>query len=727
MVAVVTWRTKDTLVLGAKKINRYLRIFKQKIEYKLKGVDKIEDTFILYRIIGNDLYPRHKKGQSRTNLRFILENETDFPGVKKKFIVNRIVDEAEEKAIINLLKKNKQDFIRIPFSANDLLEVDYDLSFLPRKDYLYSEEFEELPTSQREQIMAAIYRMKNIYTMNNNSARNAALSDGKKLAKWVLPWDGNCYLTEKAWQDIVGAIKEKSYYKYFIVPMDRLLNNENLLKPDYIPNAIEEPQIIFRFDSEEVFNEAFCYGRRPKVELLWRLCVPGVWDDWSDAFWDQKRRPRLRGTHKFGYAGWVARLFSGSASLEAANSESSVNRGIARNRSVLDTIQDIQYRASMLLNDSNNYSLEQISSVSDIKEKLVAEANQIISKKRVYSVTHKTTTPPSGDKHDYLHPAPYWWPNPDTSDGLPYIWRDGERIPSTDFREEDGDNGPYDRTRLQLLFDDSIILSLAWVATGETKYIQQAIKLLKVFFVNEDTRMNPHMKYAQVVMGKNGNEGIGRGIIEAKDMYYYLDAVRIMESSGSLVSKDRKVFQAWLRMYLEWLTESSQGTIERRSSNNHGTFYDLQVMAIADYLGEKKDLFNTIVRSIARLDQQFTDDGTQLEELERTNSLHYCQFNIQGWLAINRISRRYGTDFMKPVDGRDSKLMKGIKKLLLEYSEGWHYQQIDDFNEIRLYPIYYELQKYEKFAVGGFEKKADQLETHFSPHFAILPYWQFTK
>ena len=43
-----------------------------------------------------------------------------------------------------------------------------------------------------------------------------------------------------------------------------------------------------------------------------------------------------------------------------------------------------------------------------------------------FSVMHKKLTPPSGDKHDYMSFAPYWWPDPSTPDGLPYIRRDGE-------------------------------------------------------------------------------------------------------------------------------------------------------------------------------------------------------------------------------------------------------------------------------------------------------------
>src|SRR5207302_521491 len=49
-----------------------------------------------------------------------------------------------------------------------------------------------------------------------------------------------------------------------------------------------------------------------------------------------------------------------------------------------------------------------------------------------WAVTDKTQVPPSGDKHDYLSQAPYWWPNPNTPDGCPYIRKDGQRNPDVD-------------------------------------------------------------------------------------------------------------------------------------------------------------------------------------------------------------------------------------------------------------------------------------------------------
>src|ERR1051325_4038529 len=63
--------------------------------------------------------------------------------------------------------------------------------------------------------------------------------------------------------------------------------------------------------------------------------------------------------------------------------------------------------------------------------KLKRDAERALDVKPV-SVTEKNLAPPMGDKHDYMSIAPYWWPNPATPNGLPFIRRDGEVNPERD-------------------------------------------------------------------------------------------------------------------------------------------------------------------------------------------------------------------------------------------------------------------------------------------------------
>lgn len=314
------------------------------------------DSFILYRIIGNDLPPRHQSGQSLANLRFILENEPPLPGCEKRWVVNRITDPVNEAAILDLLHAHNQPVVRIPFVPADYANIPLDVTSLPAPDYLSSRRFEffgRFSLKYRNRLHGAAHRLKNLYVMNNNGARNAALADGRARAKWVLPFDGNCFFTTSAWSRLVADVTARPWLKYFAVPMARLLDNARLTDPAFTPPANEEPQLLFRCDAAESFNEAFPYGRRPKVEMFWRLGIPGPWDLWTESSWDQPRRPLSPEAFQFGLAGWVARLFSGVSRLEVSARNSPGKRGLARQEAILTMLGNLD--ASLGLPVSSPY------------------------------------------------------------------------------------------------------------------------------------------------------------------------------------------------------------------------------------------------------------------------------------------------------------------------------------------------------------------------------------
>jgi len=305
------------------------------------------DTFVLYRVIGNDLPPRHASGQSLANLRFILEHEPTLPGCEKRWIVNRITDSSLEAATLAVLREHRQPFIHFPFVAAEYAALGLDHECLPRSDFLASRRFARLNQKKKNRLLCAVYRLKNLYVMNNNGARNAALADGRARAKWVLPFDGNCSFTMAAWERLVADVTARPWLKYFAVPMARLLDNHELDAPAFSPPANEEPQLLFRRDSVECFNPAFPYGRRPKVELFWRLGIPGRWDDWTECAWDQPRRSLSPEAYEFGVAGWVARLFSGVSRLEVPARSGPGKRGLARQEAILAMLAELDHRLGL--------------------------------------------------------------------------------------------------------------------------------------------------------------------------------------------------------------------------------------------------------------------------------------------------------------------------------------------------------------------------------------------
>jgi hypothetical protein len=721
-------------------------------EYRARGLDREPDRFVLYRIVGNDLYPRHKRGQALENVRFILENEPALAECEKRWIVNRIFDPEQEAAIVAMLEAHGQPYLRIPFDAEAYRAVGWDTDVLPAPGYLASEEFHGMAglggagLLRIKRAATMTHRLKNNYVMNNNGARNTALRDGRARAKWVLPWDGNCFVTAAAWDEIRAAVTAKPWLTHFVVPMARILDNADLIRADFVPDPVEEPQLLFRRDGRAEFDERFCYGRRPKVELFWRLGIPGKWDSWKDDPWDLPRPPLSDEARRFDAAGWVARLFSGASELETADHQSFKQRGRVREDAITATIDlldqrlaaeadgvaepeaasgPVFYRPAALA--ALRAELAADTPPAGLAAALLADAESALGE-GPFSVTHKTSLPPSGDPHDYWHPAPYWWPNPKTADGLPYVKRDGERVPGTEFGSPESDK--YDRTRLQQMFDTTLALGLAWHVTGRDDFAAAASRNLQAWFVDPETRMTPHLEQAQVRLGHNGNKGNNSGVIEFKDIAYLLDAVRLLEAGAALPAEVGAGLRAWLESYLDWLQNSPQGRKERMTANNHGTYYDLQFGAIAAFLGRRELLRETLIRAQSRLAQQILPNGLQPEEMRRTTTAHYAFFNLQGWVNLVRLGQ--STASLHPVWTAHpwSLLRQAVVGLLAHDLDLWPYPQLDAFDTLRATPLAAWarqedlLDRAQAAALRGGDPAT--LPARFHPHDGIPCYWELT-
>jgi hypothetical protein len=301
-------------------------------------------------------------------------------------------------------------------------------------------------------------------------------------------------------------------------------------------------------------------------------------------------------------------------------------------------------------------------------------------------------------------------------------------VPGTRLYEALSDN--YDRTRLQRLFDDSFVLALAWDYTGDARYAEHAARLVRAWFLDAATAMNPHLEYAQVRWGHNGNKGSGRGIIEMKDLYYFLDGVRLLERGEFLSCAEQDELRTWLARYLDWLRKNEQGHGERATSNNHGTYYDLQVVAIATYLDVPGIIRETLRDSRSRLMAQFDSSGAQPEELKRTTTAHYCCFNLQGWINLVTLGEVAGEDLwsFQGCDGRG--IRRGMEWILSHVGQDWPYPQLDEFDAGRFAPIAHVCAR--KFgekpgAVGDLIASAEDIKPLFYPHDGIMPFWQLSR
>ncbi|KAL8283667.1 hypothetical protein RQP46_005462 [Phenoliferia psychrophenolica] len=423
------------------------------------------DTLVLYRILGNDLPPRHSPGQTLRNLRFLLQHESDFSTlshlgphlvhhahsygsgskakvathteggglrVDKYFVLNRIAEPEMLKAILSLLT-------RYSVPASRILVIPFKWDEYEHRDFRWDGGVDTLlgwgigPQDQVALAKAALVKpvvepsapgeLVDQATLNAkgnleaNGGRNYALEHGRALphARWILPLDGNSFFTPLAMHSIVQTLSIAGEgdvaSRYVIIPMARLLSNQGVLannsialvphaaphegtsaaddaashhRPLTAPDTPEEPQVGFRYDSTESFQEAMRYGRRSKLELLWRLgAIPysrGL--DRRTLPWEQSDRDHItneswgsipgaegtdksaavhqphgdvllsetpdpaRGPFAFAKAGWVYRLFSGDQNQELHTQEAIALRNMNRIKGIVAFLERLDDKVS---------------------------------------------------------------------------------------------------------------------------------------------------------------------------------------------------------------------------------------------------------------------------------------------------------------------------------------------------------------------------------------------
>lgn len=307
-------------------------------------------------------------------------------------------------------------------------------------------------------------------------------------------------------------------------------------------------------------------------------------------------------------------------------------------------------------------------------QQLLEDAQKELTKEPL-SVMMKEKTPASGDKHDYMSQARYYWADPAKPDGLPYISRDGESNPELE---------KLDRVRLGNMANGVITLSLAWYFSGDEKYARKATELVRIWFLNKDTRMNPNLNYAQMIPGHNEGRGRSYGVIDTYSFIEMLDAVQLLEKSKTFTAKDSKQLKEWFGKLVNWILTSDLGQEEGRASNNHSVAHDAQLIAFAIYAGNKPVAERVLNEFPAkRIFTQIEPDGSQPQELRRTLAFGYSEYNIQHMIDIFRMGQKTGIpiDNATSADGRN--FYKAVDFLIPYFGKekaDWPYQQISEWD-----------------------------------------------
>ena len=259
------------------------------------------------------------------------------------------------------------------------------------------------------------------------------------------------------------------------------------------------------------------------------------------------------------------------------------------------------------------------------RPRVLAEADVMLFEDPV-TVTAATCPRSAGGPHDLYSEGDYWWPDPKKPDG-PYIRRDGLTNP---------DNFIAHRRAMVRFSRHVATLTAAWRLTGATCYSEHARLHLATWFIDPDTRMAPHLLYAQAIKGRATGRGIG--IIDTIHLVEVARAVEVLDRGGALPADEAKALKDWFAEYVKWMTTHPYGIDEGRAANNHGTCWVVQVGAFARLTG------NEVLQAECRrrykevlLPGQMAEDGSFPKELTRTKPYGYSLFNLDAMAAVCQI------------------------------------------------------------------------------------------
>jgi len=252
---------------------------------------------------------------------------------------------------------------------------------------------------------------------------------------------------------------------------------------------------------------------------------------------------------------------------------------------------------------------------------------------RPLSALDKRLTASSGDKHDFFAIGKLAWANPATPDGMPWVRRDGAHNPAA-FSSD------YDKVHYNTTLSRIHVLALAWHHTRDERHAAKAVSLIRTWFIDPATRMNPHFKYASALPGVYA--GMPIGIIEGAVLVDFIDDLKLLAGCASLTAADVAALKRWFADYTAWLLDSEFGREEARAKSNHAVWYAAQVATFSLFTGDHRPLGPMIDIGRGVLDNNQNEEGGFPIELGRLQSQHYSVYMLAAYIALARCGAQSG-------------------------------------------------------------------------------------
>jgi len=334
----------------------------------------------------------------------------------------------------------------------------------------------------------------------------------------------------------------------------------------------------------------------------------------------------------------------------------------------------------------------------------------------LYAVTERMMRAESGNAHDYCSIGSYWWPNPNTENGLPYVRRDGYSTPLS-----------KDSITYAAMANKAFTLALAAYYLDTPRYAEAAEKALYDWHLNPETYMTPHAEYSQAIPGICSGRGIG--IIDfSMRSYLVFDAIAILEYLGTVTVERLDEYKAWYNKFADWMLTSEKGIEEELERNNHGTYFDVHLLATAIFTGRPALIKKVCTTAYERrILSQLKPDGSQPLELARTQAMIYSLSNLWAYSLLSNMAaaQGYAEYWDKNELFGDSVIKKAVNFLYpyYEHPETFPYEEIK-FEHAHFHMARMLMVLHARFKDEGYGERAKAIiETRFDKN--DLPDWIF--
>ena len=300
-----------------------------------------------------------------------------------------------------------------------------------------------------------------------------------------------------------------------------------------------------------------------------------------------------------------------------------------------------------------------------LREEVLKQAEANMSEKPV-TVTDFIAERSSGGIHDFYSEGDYWWPDSLNPDG-PYIKKDGMTNP---------DNFVAHRHAMIRFSRIVANLTSAYLLTGDERYVAPVLEHIDSWFIDDSTKMNPNLLYAQAIKGIATGRGIG--IIDTIHLIEVVQSLIKLEEAGVLPAEYADKTKEWFAEYLDWMSTHPYGIKEKNAANNHGTCWAMQAAGFAKYTGNEEMMDSCRVRfKDLFLVRQMASDGSFPLELDRTKPYGYSLFNLDAMAALCHILSTESDDMWTytTTDGKNMKLGLDFISPYIAGKDSWPYQQ----------------------------------------------------